>query len=103
MKHPDTCLILVVARELEETLIDVLLEHDDIVRRFGSYPVDAHGARIGYANVAEQVRGRARHVEFQLLLMRDDIDAICAALRERLPRAEITYWTLPLLSYGRIN
>lgn len=103
MKHPDTCLILVVAHELEETLIDILLEHDGIVRRFGSYPVDAHGARIGYANVAEQVRGRSRQIEFQLLLMRDDVDTICAALRERLPRAEITYWTLPLLSYGRIN
>jgi hypothetical protein len=103
MKQPDVCLMLVVADELEETLIDILLEHDDIVRRFGSYPIDAHGARIGYANVAEQVRGRSKRTEFQLLMARDDIDSLLDALREKLPRAEITYWALPLLSYGRIH
>lgn len=103
MKQPDTCLMLVVAHELEEMLIDVLLEHEDIVRRFGSQPIDAHGARIGYANVGEQVRGRSKRVEFQLLLAREDVDAILAALRQRLPRAEITYWAIPLLAYGRVN
>jgi hypothetical protein len=103
MSRADVCLTLVVAQELEEMLIDLLLEREDIVRRFGSYPIDAHGARIGYANLAEQVRGRSRRVEFQLLMMRDNIDSIVSALRERLPRAEITYWALPLLTYGRIN
>ena len=103
MKQPDACLMLLVAQELEEMLIDVLLEHEDIVRRFGSQPIDAHGARIGYANIAEQVRGRSQRIEFQLLLAREDIDAILAALRERLPRAEITYWAIPLLAYGRVN
>ena len=103
MSQADACLMLVVAHELEEMVIDVLLEHEDIVRRFASYPVDAHGARIGYANVAEQVRGRSRRVEFQLLMLREHIDGLLAALRERLPRAELTYWALPLLTYGRIN
>lgn len=103
MSQADVCLTLVVAHELEEMLIDVLLEHEDIVRRFGAYPINAHGARIGYANVAEQVRGCSKRVEFQLLMTRDNIDAILAALRDRLPRAEITYWALPLLAYGRIN
>lgn len=103
MKQPDVCLMLVVIHELEEMVIDILLEHDDIVRRFGSYHIDAHGARIGYANVAEQVRGRSRRVEFQLLMTNENVDGILAALRERLPRAEITYWALPLLTYGRIN
>lgn len=103
MKQPDVCLMLVVAHELEEMVIDILLEHEDIVRRFGSYPIDAHGARIGYVNVAEQVRGRSKRVEFQLLMIGDNVEVILAALRERLPRAEITYWTSPLLTYGRIE
>jgi len=103
MKQPDVYLMLIAARELEEILIDILLAHDDIVRRFASQPIDAHGARIGYANVAEQVRGRSQRVEFKLLLAREDMDAILAALREQLPNAEITYWAFPLLTYGRIN
>ncbi len=103
MKQPDICLMLVVARELEEMLIDILLEHEDLVRRFGSQPIDAHGARIGYATVAEQVRGRSQRVEFQLLMAREDKESILDAVRERLPRAEITYWVLPLLDYGRIE
>lgn len=103
MKQPDACLMLVFLQELEEMVIDILLEHEDIVRRFGSYPIDAHGARIGYANVAEQVRGRSKRVEFQLLMAHDDIERVLTAVRERLPRAEISYWALPLLTYGRIN
>jgi hypothetical protein len=102
MKQPDICLTLVCAHELAETVIDVLLEHEDIVHRFGSYPIAAHGARIGYANIAEQVRGSSRRTEFQLLMERQDTDALLAALRQHLPRAEITYWALPLLAYGRI-
>lgn len=102
MKQPDICLMLVCAHELEEMVIDVLLEHEAIVHRFGSHHIDAHGARIGYANIAEQVRGRSQRIEFQLLMRQDDIDAILAALRQQLPRAEITWWALPLLAYGRL-
>jgi hypothetical protein len=103
MKQPDACLMLLFAHELEEMVIDILLERDDIVRRFGSQSIDAHGARIGYANVAEQVRGRSQRAEFQLLMAREDIDDLLASLRTHLPRAEITYWALPLLTYGRIE
>jgi hypothetical protein len=103
MKQPDIYLMLIAARELDEMIIDILLERDDIIRRFGSQIIDAHGARIGYANVAEQVRGRAQLCEFKLLMAREDLDDILAALRERLPRAEITYWAFPLLAYGRVN
>ncbi len=102
MKQADVCLMLAFAYELEEMVIDILLEHGDIVHRFGSQHVDAHGAGIGYASIAEQVRGRSRRAEFQLLMAQEDVDAILAALGRQLPRAEITYWALPLLAYGRI-
>lgn len=103
MKQPDVCLTLVAASELQEMIIDVLLEHDDLVRRFVTQPVDAHGARIGYTSVAEQVRGRAGRIEFQLLMANEDSELILGALREHLPRAEITYWVMPLLTYGRLE
>ena len=102
MKQPDTCLTLVCAHELAEMVIDVLLEHEDIVHRFGSHPIAAHGARIGYANIAEQVRGSSRRADFQLLMALADLETLLAALRQQLPRAEITYWALPLLAYGSI-
>ena len=103
MKSPDVYLMLVAAQELEETIGDVLLERDDLVRRFGSQTIDAHGTRIGYANIAEQVRGRARHCEFKLLMAHADMDALLAALRDRLPRAEIVYWAFPVIAYGSVN
>ena len=103
MKQPDVCLTLVAASEVGEMIIDVLLEQDDIVRRFVTRPVDAHGSRIGFASVGEHVRGRAKRVEFQLLMAKEDTPRILDALRERLPRAEITYWLMPLLAYGRLE
>ncbi|MQY50592.1 DUF3240 family protein [Rhodocyclus tenuis] len=99
---PDVCLTLVAAREIEEMIIDVLLEHDDIVRRFGTHPLDAHGARIGYASVAERVRGRAERSQFELLMANHDTPRILDALRARLPRADISYWITPVLAYGRL-
>jgi hypothetical protein len=103
MKQPDVCLTLVAAIEIQEMIIDVLLEHEDIVRRFVTQPLDAHGARIGYTSVAERVRGRAGRVQFQLLLAREDSERMLDTLREHLPRAEITYWITPLLAYGRLQ
>lgn len=103
MKQPDVCLTLIASGEIEEMIIDVLLEHEDIVRRFLTQRIDAHGARMGYASVAEQVRGRAERVEFQVLLANEDVSQILHALRENLPSADLGYWLMPLLAYGRIS
>ncbi|MBK1681079.1 DUF3240 family protein [Rhodocyclus tenuis] len=103
MKQPDVCLCLVAANEVGEMISDVLLEQDDIVRRFGTHAIDAHGSRVGFASVSEHVRGRAQRVKFELLMANEDTPRILDALRERLPSAEITYWVTPLLAYGRLE
>lgn len=102
-KRPDICLHLIARPDLEETIIDFLLEHETIVPRFISTAVDTHGAAIALASLAERVRGRAKRVEFRLLLERADVDRLLPALEERLPHAGISWWLVPLLGYGRIE
>lgn len=103
MNLVDACLVLSFSRELEEVVIDFLLEHEDLVFGFSSQNVDAHGSGIGYASIAEQVSGRSRRVEFQLLVAVDGIDAILAALKGHLPHAEFSYWALPVLALGKVG
>lgn len=102
-KQPDAYLFLVAPPDLEETIIDLLLEHEDIVPRFISAGIDTHGTAIALASVTERVRGRARRIEFKLLIQRADVDTLLAAITTQLPRAGITWWALPLAGYGRIE
>lgn len=100
---PDVCLCLVARPDLEETIIDLLLEHEAIVPRFSSSPIDTHGRAIALASLAERVRGRARRIEFQMLLGHDDVATLLAAFAARLPNAGLSWWQVPILAYGRIE
>lgn len=101
--QPDTCLFLVARPDLEEAIIDLLLEHEAIVPRFITAAIDTHGTAIALASVTERVRGRARRIEFRLLLERRNVDTLLAAITLQLPHAGITWWQLPLHAYGRIE
>lgn len=101
--QPDTYLFLVAPPDLEETIIDLLLEHEDIVPRFITASIDTHGTAIALASVTERVRGRARRIEFKLLIQRTNVDTLLAAITEQLPRTGISWWLVPVLAYGRIE
>ena len=103
VKPPDTYLFLVAPPDLEETIIDLLLERESIVPRFITASIDTHGTAIALASVAERVRGRARRIEFKLLIQRDDVDTLLAAITAQLPHAGISWWLVPVLAYGRIE
>lgn len=100
---PDISLTLVFPEAIEEQIVDLLLDHDNIVAQFNSVHVDAHGSALAAASVAEQVRGRSWRSQCRLLMRRDDLPILLAALEAALPRAGITYWAVPLLVFGRLS
>ena len=62
----NTLLVLNITPELEEELVDYLLSREE-VGGFTSYPVHGHGAQ-GRLSIAEQVSGRRKRVQFEILL-----------------------------------
>ena len=91
-------LVLNITPELEESLVDYLLEHGE--EGFTSYPVRGHGEHT-HLSIAEQVSGRRKRVQFELILDESRIDPILAGLRTAVG-AGIVWWLQAVLRSGRI-
>lgn len=94
----DTLLVLNLAPELEEDLIDYLLQLD-CVEGFSSWPVRGHG-RHGQMSLAEQVSGRRQRVRVEMVLAAADVATVLAGLAANVGRG-ITWWHTPTGGYGR--
>jgi nitrogen regulatory protein PII len=92
-------LVLNITPELEEDLVDYLLDRVE-VGGFTSYPVHGHGEH-SRLSIAEQVSGRRKRVQFEILLPEEYVDAVIAGLAEEVGKG-IHYWQLPIAQSGRL-
>lgn len=95
-----TLLVLNIAPELEADLIDYLLALD-AVTGFTSYDVRGHGQNESMS-LAEQVSGRRRRLQFELLIEESAIATLLAGLSTEVGR-DINYWQQPVFNFGRIE
>ncbi len=91
-------LVINLSPVLEEDLVDYLLALDFVVG-FTSYGVQGHGEHRSLS-VAEQVTGRRRRVQFEMLIDQSNYDGITSALGTAVGK-DITYWQLPVSHIGR--
>lgn len=96
----DQLLRLNIPPSLEEDVVDFLLATPDI-RGFQSSEVRGHG-QVGAMSVAEQVAGRRRRVQFEIVLDDQTTDALLGRLREAFPLRDVVYWVLPVIRSGRL-
>lgn len=101
MKPRDCCLIIVFPKALEEELVDHLLEHPEWVTGFVIGQLEGTGQTVPLHGVAELVRGRSPRVQVQVVINREDAQALVAHFKESLPSKEVAYWTMPVLEFGR--
>ena len=94
----ETMLVFNINPELEEDMVDYLLEHECITG-FTSYPVRGHGLYKNM-NLAEQVSGRRKAIQLEILIGRNDIKAIIAGLKENVGSG-ISYWEQQIMNTGR--
>lgn len=97
----DLCiLVLNLAPELEENLIDYLLGFDQI-EGFTSFQVHGHGEHHRLS-VSEQVSGRRKRVQYEVFIDPPVIPEILAGLAEAVGR-DIVYWQQTARNFGRIG
>lgn len=101
MQPRDTCLTIVLPRSLEENLVDHLLQHPELVAGFTTTQVEGHGQAVPLRGTAEEVRGRSRRVQVQIVLNGADARTLVDHLKAELPNPEVAYWMLPVLDFGR--
>ena len=95
-----TLLVLNINPELEEELIDYLLEKD-CVSGFTSYQVHGHGHQVKMS-IAEQVTGRRKRIQLELLVEVAEVDSILAGLASEVG-LDIMYWQQPVSGIGRLD
>ena len=98
----DFCLTLICPPTVEEKLLDVLLAHggSDV---FTSTPTHSHGSGQQRLSATEQVMGRSRAMQVNVLLASDQL----ASLREMLQRdfagTGLRYWATPVAFDGEFT
>jgi hypothetical protein len=101
MKPYDCCLTLSFPNALEESILGYLLEHPEWVQGFSTIRVEGHGRMSKGHETAELVRGRSGRLYVQVVINREEAQALVTQLRAALPSAEVAYWLTPVIEFGR--
>ena len=96
------CLNLICPPEVEEKLLDALLGSDDS-EIFTSASIHSHGVAHGRLSAQEQVMGRSRTTQIQVLLCKDALTGLLERIRNEFAGAGIRYWVLPVAFEGEIK
>jgi len=97
----ELCLTLVCPPAIEEKLLDLLLLSPDVMF-FTSTATAAHGLAHENMDQTEQVLGRARTTELQVLLAAANKTALLEALRQQFSGAGLRYWVTTVAEAGEI-
>lgn len=95
-----TLLVLNISPQIEDEMVDYLLAQS-CASGFTSYPVRGHGEH-SYLSIAEQVSGRRKRIQFEIIMEAPDVDALLAGLAANVGKG-IAYWQLPVSNFGRIG
>lgn len=96
------CLLMIFAPpSVEETLVDWLLEHDEI-EGFSSAEAYGHGVRTTGMSLLEQVTGRQRRVQFMIRTTHEISQHLVGDLREKFTGVGLHYFILPVSEAGRL-
>ena len=93
-------LVLNTKPELEEDLVDYLMSLP-CVHGFTSYPVRGHGHHDNLS-IAEQVSGRRKRLQVELMLDDAEADTVLAGLTDRVGR-DITWWQQTIIASGSLD
>ena len=95
------CLVLIAPPEIEEKLLDVLLAAvgNEV---FTSTPSFSHGTAHGRLSSVEQVLGRSRSVQVQIVVTETEMAQLLQQLRASFAGTGLRYWALPLAAVGEI-
>ena len=93
------CLTLICPPTVEEKLLDVLLANagSDV---FTSTPTHSHGSGQGRLSATEQVMGRSRAMQINVLLTTDALGQLRELLQRDFAGTGVRYWATPLAFEG---
>lgn len=101
MSHQQLLLVLSVPPALSDSLVDWLLENEN-ARGFTSSTVWGHSSDTRDYNITEQVTGRQKRVQFQLVGKTDAIQDLINNLKTDFHGTGVHYWIVPAVDEGKL-
>jgi len=95
----DFCLTLICPPTVEEKLLDVLLANAGS-EVFTSTPTHSHGSGQQRLSATEQVMGRSRAMQVNVLLTTDELQQLRGLLQRDFAGTGVRYWATPLAFDG---
>ncbi|MBT8147399.1 MAG: DUF3240 family protein [Gammaproteobacteria bacterium] len=96
-----TLLVLNIRPELEEDLVDYLLAREGVAG-FTSYHARGHGLVNEELSLAEQVSGRRKRLQFEILMDEADVNLLIDGLADEVGR-DIVFWQQVVSNAGRVD
>lgn len=101
MNSSIVCLTLVAPRAIEEALIEFLMGYEATAAAgFTVREVVAYGLHVPFRNIAEQISGRVREVEFAAIVPANHAQDLIEQLGQTLQGQRITYRISPVTETG---
>lgn len=97
----DCQLTIALPAALEEELLDLLRAQDQWVSGFSILQAEGFGTGAQQLTTIEQVLGRSRRRLVQILMQREFVEPLRAAIAERFSTADMAWWLTPVLAFGR--
>lgn len=98
---PELCLTLLCPLAIEEKLLDLLLLSPTVTFTT-SRATAAHGLAHETLDQMEQVLGRARVTEVQVIFAEADKATLFDSIRQQFAGAGLRYWVTPVVESGEI-
>lgn len=93
------CLTLICPPAVEEKLLDMLLAAVGS-EVFTSTPTHSHGTAPGRLTAEEQVMGRSRAIQVQVLLSGAELESLRALLKSEFAGTGLRYWVTAVAFEG---
>ncbi len=98
---PELCLTLLCPPAIEEKLLDLLLM-SPAAPVFTHTTTSAHGLSARSLSQAEQVLGRPRATQIQVIVAAADKAELLEAIRRKCAGSGLYYWLSPVVEAGEI-
>jgi hypothetical protein len=97
----DHCLTLICPPTVEEKLLDTLLAQAGS-EVFTSTPTFSHGTASGRLSPTEQVMGRSRAIQVNVLLTADELGALRTLLAQEFQGTGLRWWVCAVIEEGEM-
>ncbi|MCL2636206.1 MAG: DUF3240 family protein [Betaproteobacteria bacterium] len=95
-------LTLVMPDELAQEIEDLLLSRADLIKGFTVSHAEGHGSAVELVEAGELVAGHVPRTVIRSVGSETAMRAVIALIKQKLPRANVYFWLVPIIDMGRI-